>query len=385
MGRHIFRFFTALLMGAIMISFTAYPVAAADVRSGQDVTVAAGETVNGDLYAAGNSVNILGTVNGDVFAAGRVVNVSGMVKGGLTVAAQNIDVSSSVGTGVRLAGQTISFSGAAGRDLFVAGSDANIKNGAKIGGDLISTSGTTRLDGAVTGNVRGSGGTVTINGPVGGNVDADVGNLNIAPGADIKGNLTYTSQNQATIEPGARIAGTRNQRTPQATEPTGGFPTFTVAMGMVGFLMSLLTGSILILLMENRIAVISDAIGYSVLGSLGWGALIFFVTPIVVVAVLITIIGIPIGIILLLVYGIALYLSQIFTGLFIGRILTGRYEKPSSRAGLIGQLALGLLIITVLQLIPFVGGLVTLAVLIFGLGAIIVAIRTPENQILSSY
>lgn len=86
MAKRFTRFLIIFLLVVLVLIGFPPGVQAADFRTGQDVTVPAGETVNGDLYIAGNTITIAGTVNGDIFTAGSSVAVSGTVNGGLTAA-----------------------------------------------------------------------------------------------------------------------------------------------------------------------------------------------------------------------------------------------------------------------------------------------------------
>jgi hypothetical protein len=115
----------------------------------------------------------------------------------------------------------------------------------------------------------------------------------------------------------------------------------------------------------------ADAIKTNPLSSLGWGALILFVTPIAAIIVCCTVIGLPVGIIALVLYGIAIYLSQIPVALCIGRLIFGRFREVESSGIMIGTLATGLAILTLLRLIPVIGFLVGLATAIFGLGSLV--------------
>ncbi|MCK4331752.1 MAG: hypothetical protein KAW81_04245, partial [Dehalococcoidia bacterium] len=70
------RFLTVLggVLVAISVTFlTSAPVLAADLRSGDTITVASGEVVDDDLYIAGESIVIDGTISGDLWAVGRTI------------------------------------------------------------------------------------------------------------------------------------------------------------------------------------------------------------------------------------------------------------------------------------------------------------------------
>ena len=109
--------------------------------------------------------------------------------------------------------------------------------------------------------------------------------------------------------------------------------------------------------------------------SAGWGALILFVTPIAAIVTCITIIGIPVGLIALALWGIAIYLAQIPVGLFIGRLIIGRSRDVEGKAIMVAALALGLVILKLLRLIPYLGFFIGVAVVLFGLGAVVASER----------
>jgi len=81
----------------------------------------------------------------------------------------------------------------------------------------------------------------------------------------------------------------------------------------------------------------------------------------------VTLVGIPVSLMLLALYLAAIYLAKIWVGAFLGRMLL----KPSGatrRDWLLGLLV-GLLILTIVGFIPYLGGLVRLAMVCLGLGA----------------
>ena len=142
--------------------------------------------------------------------------------------------------------------------------------------------------------------------------------------------------------------------------------------------MALALGIILIVLAPRRMLAVTNAIRNQPWPSLGWGAVLLFATPIAALIVCMTVVGVPIGLIGLALYGIAVYIAHIITGLLIGRMIIGairRMEGAENRGILIGSLALGLFILTLLTMIPYAGFFIGLAAVLFGFGAILVAER----------
>jgi hypothetical protein len=213
---------------------------------------------------------------------------------------------------------------------------------------------------------------------VGGNVELEVDKLTITSTANIEGDLVYTSENEASIQSGARLGGSTTHNVPE--KPAAPSPFAGIQGKLLGFLMILVIGIIVILLATGRISAMADSIRTKPWPSLGWGALALFVIPIASLIVIITIIGLPVGLIALVLYGIAVYLSQIPVGFLIGRLIIRRNGEIESRGLMIGALALGLAILLVLGLIPYVGGLVMVLTIMFGLGSQIVSVARSRAR-----
>jgi len=384
MSKHICRGLAAILIVPLLMILTAVPVLAFDARSGVAVTVASGEVVDDDLYVAAETIIIDGTVNGDLWAAGNTITVNGIVNGGVMAAGWIVNINGDITHAVRAVGGAININGDVGGDVITGCTEVNIASTAGIGGDLLFGTGIARLDGPIEGNIKGSGSEVTISNGVNGNVELEVESLTILSTANIGGDLSYTSEEEADIQSGAQIAGATTHKLPEVKKDGAKvfpFVLFSGALGKVmSFLMALVTGLVIILLAPRRLTSIAEAIGSRPGPSAGWGALIVFVAPIAAVLVCFTIIGIPVGLIALVLYGIALYVAQIPVGLFIGRWIIGRFRVVEGKAIMVGALAIGLAILKLLSLIPYFGFVVGVAVVIFGLGAVVAAERKRRAE-----
>lgn len=362
-----------LVMLAIILF--ASPAWAFDSRTGADVTIGSGEVINSDLYLFGTNITVDGTVNGDVFAFGQYITINGTINGGLTAAGQVITMNGKVSHGVRAAGQTVNVGGNIGRDLVAAGNEVNIAGSAKIDGDLVLGAQNSAVGGSITGNIKAAATKITLTDSVGGNVEITGREIIIAPTASIKGNLNYTSENNATIQTGATIGGTTSHQLPEPSRPSRNFFIAGFIGAVIGrilaFLMLLVIGIILIVIIPRKITVLADSLRTSLAPSLGWGALLLFVTPIAAVIVMPTIIGLPLGIISLVLWGIAVYLSEIPVALIIGWLILRNNQDLESKGIMIGVFALGLFITSLLTAIPIFGWIVWLFVAMFGLGTLI--------------
>jgi cytoskeletal protein CcmA (bactofilin family) len=373
MLKHILRWLVILSVLSMLVVIPVASAQAADLRQADTVVIANGDVINDDLYIASTLLVINGTVNGDLLWAGQTININGKVNGSVTAIGTDINIDGEVTKSVRTAGMTVNVRGKIGGDLMVAGSTIELINTAAVGQDLVFAARKIRVDSLIERSITGNGTEVTLNSNAGADVKVTSDSLNIGPSAKIQGNLTYTSKNEANIQNGANIAGTITRNLPEQTKTT--WPTLGVWGTIICFLMALLTGILLIVITPRRAKSVVAAIRSKPWQTLGWGALFFFATPIAVLIACITIIGIPAGLISLLLYAMALYISQVVIGLFIGSWIVRRSVKTESRGLLIGAFAVGLIILTFAGLIPFIGFPLFLATVIFGLGAMFVSER----------
>ena len=125
-------------------------------RSGDDVTVGAGETVPNDLFMAGQDIVIDGVVQGDVAAAGRNVVVNGTVEGDLWAAAESVRVTGAVMGDVRGAAKIFVVDGGVGRNVLAFGRTFELRPAGKVGGDVVAYADRVAIDGEVRGDIGGT-------------------------------------------------------------------------------------------------------------------------------------------------------------------------------------------------------------------------------------
>jgi hypothetical protein len=342
-------------------------VAAADLRQGSDVTIGPNETVNDDIYAGAGTVSISGTVNGNVIAGGGTVTLSGNVARDLIVAGGNINVTGRVGGSIIAAGGNITVNGPVAQDIVVTGGMIDIGSGATIGRDLVVAGGTATVSAPIARRVHMSSGNLTLRNRVGGDVRGRVDHLKL-DGAQIGGNLDYTSNNSVQLLNGARVSGTTTRHTP--TDRGGG-----AGDGFLGWLRGLIgifaLGLLLIFLLPGLSARAIDTERALPWASLGIGAAILVVTPIV--ALIVFVIGILIGgwwlgALLIPLWILVLAAGYAISGFLLGRLIFarlgwGRYHDALALLG-------GLFVLTVVGLIPVIGWLVSVAALVLGAGAL---------------
>ena len=363
---------TAVLAVAGVLTLTGPTRAdAAEFKTGADIVVEQGEVIDDDLFAAGNSVTIRGTVNGDVFAAGNVVSISGKVNGNVHAAASTVTISGSVSNSARIAGSRLAVSGQIGRDLFAAGANVNLEISGTVNGDVYAAGADLALDGDIGRNLVAGGATVRINGSVGGDATIEAETVRVGPDGAIAGDLTYTSDKEAETAAGGEVAGTvtRMER-PARVEFEDAWIGWELLGRFIVFVMGLATGALVIVIAPQLTASVERAIRQRVGWSLLSGAIAFVAVPVAIGMLLVSIVGIPIAIMTAVLWLIAMYLAPLPASLAIGRLLVVHWRDGDSRPQQLGAFSIGLILISIVTAIPWLGFVVTVAILLLGVGAI---------------
>jgi cytoskeletal protein CcmA (bactofilin family) len=373
------------LVGALLLLLP-MQAAAADVRAGNgDQTIGSGTTITDDLYIFGSNVNVQGTVDGTVVAAGGTVTIAGHVTRDVMVAGGNVDINGPVDGSVRVAGGTVTINGAVTGDVVAAGGTLNVSSDATIGRDLVLGAGQATVGGPVARNVMLGSGTVTIENTVGGNVTGTVDQLTLLSGAKVSGFLDYTSNHSAVIDSGATVAGTVSRHTPTSTTPQFGGPALP-ALSFIGWLQGWIgisiLGLLLVLLFPAFSTKSTEALVHRPGASVGFGAAILVITPIV--GIIAFIVGLIVGgwwlaVLLFPAYVLALALGYVVSGSLIGRWTADRLGWKLHPAWIVVG---GLFALTVVGSIPILGWIVSLLAVLFGLGALAIAATTrpPAGQ-----
>jgi cytoskeletal protein CcmA (bactofilin family) len=346
----------------LAIALASLPAAAAaqqselggKVGSGREVTIAAGETVQGDLIASAGTVRIDGRVDGDLVASGGQVVVAGTVTGDVLAGAGSTTISGEVGGNLRAGTGQARIEGRVGEDVLLGVGQATVASGAQIGGDLIFGAGRMQMDGAVAGSVLGSTGNYTRGGSVGGSERVNVGQPEEEQEPTLADRTLDALRRYVSILViGVLLLWLLPRVIRGAADAARGRPLVSFGVGILGFI------AVIVLLVAVILVTVLVAIA---LGLLGLGSL----TGVTVFG------GILVAAIIVFLFVLAVaFAAQATVGLALGRLLF-RDEGRSFLGGL-GALALGVLVVVLVAAIPVAGGWLEALLVLLGLGALLMA------------
>ncbi|OGF23724.1 hypothetical protein A3H09_02970 [Candidatus Falkowbacteria bacterium RIFCSPLOWO2_12_FULL_45_13] len=377
----------AIIILCLTAMLTPLAVSAYSIKTGDSVYLPKNEIIEGNLYAAGANLTVEGQVTGDVICAGRSINISGQVAGDVICAGQSINISGQIGGNLRLASETINFSGQAARNAMILGSAVVTAASSSIGWDLLALGGTFELRGDIGRDLYGYLAKARLAGQVGKNIKLNFGSRNknsqplaIASTTLINGDLNYTSDKKAAIENEAIIKGKITQSLPKAVNKKPDFVSLSWWWGnLIAVFSALVLGLVLISFWREQIIKITDLMLNKVSASLGWGILTLLLAPPMAIILLITIIGIPLSLILMALWLIALYLSKILVGVLVGRSLLNSL-LPKQKDSLILDMIVGVVIIYLLFALPLLGRPLYFIAILWGLGGIILTLKKISHK-----
>lgn len=373
----------AMLAGLCGVFLVPAGASATDFRRGQDVSVASGETVKGDVFLNGDRMSVDGTVNGDVFAFGRSLDVAGHVLGDVIVFAKDVRITGQIEGNVRTFDNNLTLTGTIGRSLTIFCDEMKIEKTGRIGRSITSFTNEFSLDGHVGQDILAMNQRLDLRGQVDGDIHLKAERLTISGTGQVGGAIHYKGVNPPDVSPQAKLASAvEYQHVERTEEHEGGRYYLHRLLWSASFI---LYGLVLVLLMPSLAAECVKS-AEDVGASLGLGVLVFCGAIVAIPLACVTIVGIPLGILTLMLWLVMLFTAQIVFGGLIGRWILGPTEDKWGR---VGRMALGMAIVGVIvPLIHFVHVLdliVRCAVMLWGFGAIVLAlyrrIATPSIPI----
>jgi cytoskeletal protein CcmA (bactofilin family) len=372
-----------ILGGGLVIVFvlaSAGPASAAETASSEIVIIRDGDTVSGDLYAAGVRVVIEGRVEGDLvaFAAEDVV-ISGEVTGSVLAIAHSVTIDGDVGESVRVSTGNLTISGSIGVDLVAAAFGVDLDSGSEIGGDALVWAIDLKSAGAIGDGLGGSQRTLELEGTVEGDVDVSVSRLLISGPLQVGGDLGYRSPSEAEGLDRVSVGGVVARKTPLP-------PNIRVrAIGLLArFLVVLALTSTALLVgwgWPRRTGLAGERARGQTLRSFAYGAVVVL-SPLLLTGVAAVVVGLApasaslpllalFGPLIVATAGIVLVLS-LLAG--VPAVLAAGRALPGDR-GMFGAILAGSILAGVVWFIPILGWIVPLVALPVGLGAWLLSFR----------
>ncbi len=361
------KFLSLILASFIFISFAVPVASAVSLETGENVVLT--KNILDDAYVVGGNATIESEVYGDLYILGGTVTINSHIHEDLVVGGGRVTITGDVSGDLRILGGQVAVYGNVGDDIVVAGGQVDVGKSSVVGGSLVSGAGILTVDGVIKEDIRGGMGMFILNGTVGRDVIVTIeDSISVSETAEIQGDLNYSALLEASIPEGV-VAGETSFNKFDRDTVLQRITYLYFIRKVFSFISALILAALMVAFAPKSLTRAAKITRENVLKTFGIGLLTILSAVIGGIIVMITVVGIPVGLIMAAILLIMFYVSKLFVAAwFAGYVLN--YKKKLSRWKLFGGMALALLVYYIVTMIPFVGWLINLVLFFIGIGTI---------------
>ncbi|MBR2586822.1 hypothetical protein IKE71_00390 [Candidatus Saccharibacteria bacterium] len=350
------KIFSEIILGVASAFTLSLASAISPAHASADGYVASGDQVESEesvphsFFLAGNSVASNDQIDGIHFVAGNLIDFTGSAEYGA------------------FAGNSLKVNGEIKKDLFIAGNAVEIGEDAIIGRDLYAAASAVLLKANLYGNAFvGADRVVLENVTIDGDLNLTASNIVIKGKSSVSGTLKYNDN--------AVITGLENLSTGK-TETYVGTSNEISSNESLSTKFVFLLGRLLVTIVFVAIAgkfskrLLDEFKAKDSWKDLALGLGLLLGVPLAAIFTMITFIGLPLGVIGLVFYGLFIYFSTSVTGGVLGNLLAKNVFKQE-KMHIFLKFTIGVVFIELLGLLPVVGGFIGALSVCFGFGYLI--------------
>jgi cytoskeletal protein CcmA (bactofilin family) len=380
-------------------------------RSADHLQISNLHEIDDDLYAFCQRVDIDGSIRGDLFVFSMKTSINGRVTESASLFCRNVRQSGRIDGSLRVFAEDCVIEGPVGRSALLFCGNVHLGRGAVIGHGLNAYGGDIEIDGTVRGNTHVEANKIHISGTLEGDVELKAKKITIAPSAIINGNLTYkgAEEDALNVRQGATVTGEiiweqlEDEETDDGTSVASSIA-FKVSSLLAAFLFGLLVTRLFRPYFEESFRQLYQRTSVSLAAGFLAAAISLIALIALFLAVLFTGIAMLLivedqaagGSILLILsslmlpissfFGLSsmimLYTGRIVVGFVIGYLILNSVRGDTKHLSATG-LFIGLLVVTLLWWIPYLGAVLYLATALFGAGAILLGLKHCRERALA--
>ncbi len=330
----------------------------------------------GNAYSAGLSVVHTASVAGDLSVFGGSIVIAAQVSGDELLLAGSIRSRARIGGDMRAVGGSVSIEEPVAGDLAAFGYSVN--DAGRVGGSVFIIAANATISNGASGPVTIYGNNISLAGNFSNNVDIIAsGRVALAASTTIAGKLSYHAPEPVSIPESAVISG-GVEYTNASYLPDAGTSRLLAVMSIGFFLFVRILGALILTgLLAGLFPRLAEAVtkrAYTarpsrILLTVLLGFAVFVVTPVLFLILALTFVGIGLALLLFILYSFIMLLSLAYAGILLGSLFSRRYMKRDTvlwHDGVLGMLALSLI-----ALVPYIGIFIVLLLTTFTAGALL--------------
>lgn len=326
-------------------------------NAGASVVITAPTT--GDLSVVGGSVVAAGPVSGDTLLIGGSLSTRAPIKGDFRAIGGTVIITEPVAGDLVAIGYRVDDEGRAGGSVFVAAANASLVNGAA--GPVTVYANNVLLAGEFSGDVRiVAGGSVTL-----------------SKDTVIRGKLSYEAPETARMHASTTVMGGIHYTSASYLPDAG--TSRALALASIGiFLLIRVLGALILAgllagLFPSFAAIVADRATSGrmrdlfLITLLGFAAIV--ATPILLILTAVTFVGLGVAFLLTILYVLLMVLAGVYAGILLGILVIRRFTERQTVLWRDG--VLGMLIFSLVALVPILGWAVALLLTAFVAGTLL--------------
>lgn len=321
--------------------------------------------INGDLYICANEIILSqnAVINGNIFAVGNNLTLNSKVENGsLYATVKNFDMQyyGYVFRDIHISAETANMSGIVYRNSFISAEKITTTSTFSNNGDFnIESASNLEFSGEVNGNATINSEDIVFN-----STNDNGKNIN----CKIYGNLEYSSNEELQLEENKIVSGNINYSEYKESN--------NLFSSLCNYIINLITSLVYIIVLyvlihkfaPNYINKLSDIKVSKFFICMGIGFGILILVPVLVLLLFISNIGALLGILLAILYVLMLLIAKPIFVISVANLIKNKKFNNAKNIVIIICISI---IISLIELIPYVGSLISLLVMLSGLGLIV--------------
>jgi hypothetical protein len=384
-------FFLVLLLGI------AGSVQAIHIQSGKNIVI--NKPVYEDVYITGGEITINAPIYGDLIVAGGTVVVNDSVYNDILAAGGTITFNGYVGDDIRCAGGKLNVMKDVTGDLVITGGRIVISEDAVIG-NIISAGGEITMNGQVVGTVKTMSGKLYLNGNVMKDIDCRGGEIVIngivrgrsvlvAGDKLIIGNTAVFYNDVRYWAPSRHVTFNNSVKKGEAVyDPTlrlnkdqWYYLGFSTLLGLVWYLGMVFVMIMIIQYLFSRTMKKAGQTAYDkAMRSLGYGGILWIGIPVAIAIACITVVGVPIGVLLLIGYILLALFAGTITSVVAANWLNNRSKATWPYWRLVFIAFSIFIVFKIVSLTPFLGWFIFSLLVCIAFGSILQNVKWRRNR-----
>ncbi len=365
---------TLLILLLVLIGFYPLSTQALNVKSAEGVFIPQDKVVEGNFYVAAKNITVEGVIDGDLIVAAQSINIKGKVTGDIISLSQGLQVDGEVSGNIRsISTNYANINSRIGKNVNILSNNLVIGEKADITWNVLMGTVLSEVKGTIRGELNGFTNNLKVSGIINNNINLRINdkeknlgnNIQLSEESKINGDLNYLAAKTLNIDKN-KVRGSIN-----FTEKSFQKNTKEVLWDLlVAIFSALVLGLVIVSLFKKFTQKTLLNIEKNWNKNLLFGLLTLIITPIIAILLAITLIGLPLSIIVILLWLISLYVAKVVFGIYLGYLLRTHLFKIK-KINLNMSLLLGVPLAWILFSIPVVGRVLSILSILIILGTLL--------------